>query len=192
MGAETGLNYLGLFAAVALFVMGWALTRDSLWRTDRHLKRHLPHVSKTPHKILVPVAGTFSSEREFELLGLLRRERDMEIRLLHVIEVPMTLPLEASLAGQEKEAEEIIRHAERLTALQGLEIFSEIKKGRVASEEIIRCAKDWGANIILMSVRPRTGLLSILFGHTSERVRHEAPGEVLLGEYPGQILEAAA
>ncbi len=188
----SGLNYLGVLTALALFVIGWAMTRDWLWRTDHSSNHQTPLLSHLPHKILVPVADKTSSEREIEILRLLRKDDGAEVFLLHVIEVPQTLPLHAGLPGEEEKAEEIIARAEALAAMQGMEAFSEVRRGRVVSEEIIKAAKDWGADMILMSVHHRRRFLSSLFGRTSERVRHEAACEVVAEDFGNQTAASAA
>jgi nucleotide-binding universal stress UspA family protein len=119
-----------------------------------------------------------------------RENLETEIRLLHVIEVPMTLPLEASLPQEETKAREILRRGESLANLWGSKFANEIKRGRLASEEIIRTAEDWGADMIVMSVQLRTQLWQKIFGRTSERVRGKGPWEVLLDEFsPGRLIK---
>ena len=47
-----------------------------------------------------------------------------------------------------------------------------------------------GADPIVMSVQPRSAVCEKIFGRTSERVRRQAPCQVLLDEFsPGRLIE---
>jgi nucleotide-binding universal stress UspA family protein len=190
MGAEAMVNYVGLFAAVFLLVLGWALARDLLWRTPRHPGEVI--VPGYHHRILLPVSSPVSAERQIDLAAHLPRNVAPDVLLLHVIEVPLTLPLETSLPSREAAAQALIRHGEALSGAHGMQTFSEIKRGRVASKEIVDAAKEWGADLIIISVEPREKIHSVLFGRTSERVRHDAPCEVLLESFPHQAHKTEA
>jgi nucleotide-binding universal stress UspA family protein len=150
----------------------------------------VPRIPGSPQRILIPILDIPSVERGIDLARRLRENLETEIRLLHVIEVPMTLPLEASLPQEETKAREILRRGESLANLWGSKFANEIKRGRLASEEIIRTAEDWGADMIVMSVQLRTQLWQKIFGRTSERVRGKGPWEVLLDEFsPGRLIK---
>lgn len=90
MGAEATVNYAGLFAAVFLLVLGWALVRDLLWRTPRPSGEVI--VPGYHHRILLPVSSPVSAERQIDLAAHLAGNAVPEVLLLHVIEVPLTLP----------------------------------------------------------------------------------------------------
>lgn len=182
MSATTYINLWGVLAALSFAgTMGIILWR--MLQISRALRIVVPRIPGSPQRILVPISDAPSSQRGIDLARRLRVNPEAEIRLLHVIEVPMTLPLDARLPHAETKAKEILRRAESRANCGGIQIGSKIKRGRLASEEIVRSAEDWRADMIVMTTQPGTRLWQKIFGRTSERVRREAPCEVLLDEF---------
>jgi nucleotide-binding universal stress UspA family protein len=131
-------------------------------------------------KILVPTSGNLYSERGIELACRLGEEQKAEIYLINVLEVPRTLPLEAPMPDAEAKAWEIIKEGQAIVNLRGLQVKGEVRRGRVAGEEIIRVAKDWEADLIVMGIRSTIRMAQEIFGHTCDLVVRRAPCEVLV------------
>jgi len=131
-------------------------------------------------KILVPTSGTYYSERGIELACRLGEEQKAEIYLINVIEVPRTLPLEAPMPEIEVKAKDIIKEGETIVNLRGLQVKGEVRRGRVAGEEIIRAAKDWDADLIVMGIRTKIRMAQEILGRTSDLVLRRAPCEVIV------------
>ena len=131
-------------------------------------------------RILVPTSGTLHSERGIELACRLGEEQKAEIYLIHVIEVPRTLPLGAPMPEAETKAENIVKEGETIISLRGLQAKGEVRRGRVAGEEIIRAAKDWEADLIVMGIRSTIRMAQEVFGHTCDLVVRRAPCEVIV------------
>ena len=182
MIAATHINFWGVLAALSFAgTMGIILWR--MLQISRALRIVVARIPGSPQRILVPISDTPSSQRGIDLARRLRENPEAKIRLLHVIEVPMTLPLDARLPQAEIKAKEILRRAESWANCRGTQIGSEIKRGRLASEEIVRTAEDWGADMIVMTAQRGTRLWQKIFGRTAERVRRAASCEVLLDEF---------
>jgi nucleotide-binding universal stress UspA family protein len=151
MGSEIQITFLGallafFFAASMGILLWWML----------HVPRAIPLAAAKARravgaikKILVPTSGTLYSERGIELACRLGEEQKAEIYLVNVIEVPRTLPLDAPLVEAEINAGDVIKRGEEIVTLRGLPFKGEVKRGRVAGEEIIRAAKDYEADLIL-------------------------------------------
>jgi len=184
MGGEIQITFLGaLLAFVFTASMGMLLW----WMF--HVPRAIPLAAAKARravgaikKILVPTSGTLYSERGIELACRLGEEQKAEIYLITVIEVPRTLPLEAPMAEVEKNAEEIIRRGESIVSLRGLPTKGEVRRGRVAGEEIIRAAKDWDADLIVMGIRTNIRMAQEILGRTSDLVLRRAPCEVIVNK----------
>jgi nucleotide-binding universal stress UspA family protein len=110
----------------------------------------------------------------------LGEEQKAEIYLVNVIEVPRTLPLDATLREAEVKAEDVIKRAEEIVILRGLPVKAEVKKGRVAGEEIIRAARDLDIDLIVMGIRSEIRMAQEILGRTSDLVLRRAPCEVIL------------
>ena len=131
-------------------------------------------------RILVPTSGTLYSERGIELACRLGEEQRAEIYLIHIIEVPRTLPLGAPMPEAETKAQNIVNEGETIVSLRGLQAKGEVRRGRVAGEEIIRAAKDWEADLIVMGIRSTIRMAQEVFGHTCDLVVRRAPCEVIV------------
>jgi nucleotide-binding universal stress UspA family protein len=108
-----------------------------------------------------------------------------EIVLLHVAIEPLlwresvfTTDLSGVFEAQRKWAEgELARRAAAL-ASQGVTARGVVKVG-AAWSEIVRCATDEHADMIVMGTQGRTGLDRLLLGSVAERVIRQAPCPVL-------------
>lgn len=182
MVPELELSFLG-----ALLAFIFAASMGTLLWWMFHVPRAIPLAAAKARravgaikKILVPTSGTLYSERGIELACRLGEEQKAEIFLVNVIEVPRTLPLEAPMREAEVRAEEIIKRGEEIVSLRGLEGKGEVKRGRVAGEEIIRTAKDWEADLIVMGIRSEIRMAQEILGRTSDLILRRAPCEVIV------------
>jgi nucleotide-binding universal stress UspA family protein len=187
MGSEIQITFLGAFLAF-IFLASMGIL---LWWMF-HVPRAIPMAAAKARravgaikKILVPTSGTLYSERGIELACRLGEEQKAEIYLVNVIEVPRTLPLEAPMPEAETGAEEVIKRGEEIVTLRGLPVKGEVKRGRVAGEEIIRVAKDWEADLIVMGIRSEIRMAQEILGRSSDLVLRRAPCEVILDKLSG-------
>ena len=182
MGSEIQITFLG---GVLAFVFTGSMGILLWWML--HVPRVIPQAAAKARravgaikKILVPTSGSPYSERGIELACRLGEEQKAEIYLINVIEVPRTLPLEAPLPEAEAKAKNIIKEGESIVSLRGLSAKGEVRRGRVAGEEIIRAAKDSEADLIVMGIRSEIRMAKEILGRTSDLILHRAPCEVIL------------
>jgi len=182
MGSEIQITFMGAFLA---FIFTTSMIILLWWMF--HVPRAIPLAAAKARravgaikKILVPTSGTPYSERGIELACRLGEEQKAEIYLVNVLEVPRTLPLEAPLPDAEAKAEDIVKRGEEIVSLRGLPVRGEVKRGRVAGEEIIRAAKDWEADLIVMGIRSKVTMAQDILGRDSGLILRRAPCEVIL------------
>ncbi len=187
MGSEVHISFLG---AVLAFFFTASMSILLWWMF--HVPKAIPMAAAKARravgaikKILVPTSGTLYSERGIELACRLGEEQKAEIYLVNVIEVPRTLPLQAPMREAEAKAEEVIKRGEEIVTLRGLPVRGEVKRGRVAGEEIIRAAKDWEADLIVMGIRSEIRMAQEILGRNSDVVLRRAPCEVILDKLSG-------
>ncbi|MEW6685946.1 MAG: universal stress protein [Candidatus Edwardsbacteria bacterium] len=142
---------------------------------------------KALKRILVPTIGTTYSEKGVELACRLGKEQEAELILAYVIEVPLTLPLEAPLPQAEIKAKEALTRAEAIVAQHNLSFYSHIERARQAAEGIIRVAKDNDVDLIVVSLAPRKpGKVDKIMGKTTEQLLHRSPVELIVNRCPGE------
>jgi len=185
MASELQINFLGAFLA---FVFTASMATLLWWMF--HVPKAIPLAAAKARRavgaikrILVPTSGTDYSSRGIELACRLGEEQKAEIYLVTVIEVPRTLPMEAPMPVAEAKAQEVIKQGETIVTLRGLPAKAEVRRGRVAGEEIIRAAKDWEADLIVMGIRSQIRMAQEILGRTSDLVLRRAPCEVILDKF---------
>jgi len=140
-----------------------------------------PHLHRitgagAPKNILVPVDFTPASERAAHYAVAMAREHNATLTLLHVIE---HWPAQAQ-ADRARVLQGLREKVESLVSgeAKGLRYSFRIEVGRVV-ETVLYTANGIEADLLVMGVRPRTGLLNrLMWPHAYEIVR-EATSPVL-------------
>lgn len=140
-------------------------------------------------RILVPVDGSAVSERGLKQAGKLAHVYGARLRLLHVVaEYAAYASTEASIdigpileglrEGGRKTLERIARRARGLAPRIETSLI-ENPGGRVA-DSIVKEAKRWRADVIVMGTHGRRGVKRMLLGSDAELVSRYSPVPVLL------------
>jgi nucleotide-binding universal stress UspA family protein len=141
-------------------------------------------------RILVPVDGSATA-----MLGLrhavgLAKALGARIRLLTVVDELLIPSVDAYAAVELANRIAILKEGGQKVldtaaafvaenAVEPEEALAEIQGGHVSSA-ILREAKDWDAELIVMGTHGRRGLTRLLLGSDAERVLRDAPAPVLL------------
>jgi nucleotide-binding universal stress UspA family protein len=135
---------------------------------------HLHQLARagTPKNLLVPVDFTPASERAARYAVAMAREHDAKLTLLHVIE---RWPAQAQ-ADRARVMQALREKGEAFISEEanGLRCSFRIEVGRVV-ETVLYTANGIEADLLVMGVRPRTGLLNrLMWPHAYEIVREAA------------------
>ena len=171
-----GIVLATVFAAAMSGIMFW------MFRLPVQLSAPVARIRRAldaSRRIMVPVVDAPYSGRGVELACRLGQEQKAEISLVHVIEVPRTLPLGAPLPVAEEAAERVLQTTREIVELHGLIASTYVERAREAGEGIIRAARDQAADLIVMGVRPKVGSTETL-GRTGAVLLRQAPCEVVL------------
>ena len=147
-------------------------------------------------RILVPIDGSTTSNRGLEEAIGLASDQKAKICLLHVVDElavgadgMMYMPpsyidefIRALRAGGKK----LLTRAEAKVRKQGIEVEVVLLEtvGRRAADLIIRQAKKWRADVIVLGTHGRRGLSRVVMGSDAELVLRETPVPVLLVRSP--------
>jgi len=147
-------------------------------------------------RILVPIDGSTTSNRGLEEAIGLASDQKAKICLLHVVDElavgadgMMYMPpsyidefIRALRAGGKK----LLTHAEAKVRKQGIEVEAVLLEtvGRRVADLIIKQAKKWRADVIVLGTHGRRGLSRVVMGSDAELVVREAPVPVLLVRSP--------
>ncbi len=185
-------------------VEGTSLTRR-VSVTERALTKQVPDLAY--RSILVPVFGTKLDDDIVATAGRLasaeREESDAELdgarlALIHVVEVPLTLPLDAELpAGREEEAQRTLRRAREVAEeYEDVAVSTETIRARDVGAGIVEAARLSEAEAIVIGGEPPTKIRGgatlggigaakpAEIGAATEYVLKKAPCQVLLTAPP--------
>jgi APA family basic amino acid/polyamine antiporter len=141
-------------------------------------------------RILVPVVGTRLSDEMMVLGCQLAAEKDAVIDVLYVLEVPMNLPLDASLPEGRARGKHVLDTAIAVAREFGVEAWPHLVSARSPGRAIVDTAREWDADVIIMGAVRRYRADGKLVGDTVAHVMRQARAEVLLNlvgeDYPLQ------
>jgi APA family basic amino acid/polyamine antiporter len=146
-----------------------------------------PGLALEYRNVLVPIVWQRESEAAVDLACRLAVERHGSIVALTVIEVPLELPLDAALGGEdERRANELLDEARAIGDAYGVNVIGRLVRARRAGRAIVDEAERRESEIIVMGAprrnvhRPR----GKIFGGTVDFVLKNAPCRVMVAAAP--------
>ena len=136
------------------------------------------------HKILVPVRGTDADEEAIKLACRLAKKGRGKVRAVYVIAVKRTLPIDAEIESEIRNAEGILDHVESIAEEEGYEVETDLLQAREAGPTIIDEAVEQEVDLILMGVKYKRRFGQFSLGDTVPYVLKNAPCRVILYHQP--------
>jgi APA family basic amino acid/polyamine antiporter len=132
--------------------------------------------------IVVPVVRSAESEEALVAAGRLVAERGGRVIVMHVLEVPLDLPVDAELPEAEDEADDVLDEARTLVESYGVRVVPRLVRGRSASAAIVDEALRLNADLVIIGAprRQRASQRVPVFGRTVDRVLKLSPCRVLV------------
>jgi basic amino acid/polyamine antiporter, APA family len=140
-------------------------------------------------RILVPMKLGDIGEEMIAAAVKLAEERNASVEALHVIRVPLELPLDAELLDEEERAEASLAEAKLLGADHGVNVEGRTVRARSIGQAIVQEAQDRGVDLIVLGSAPRWRRQSRFFSPTVDYVLKKAPSEVLIVAFPQGVLD---
>jgi basic amino acid/polyamine antiporter, APA family len=131
--------------------------------------------------IVVPVVRSAESEEALITAARLAAERRSRIAIVHVVEVPMELPLTVALPSAEREANDLLDDARALVESYGVRAVTRLERARSAGPAIVADAVSRNADLVVLGA-PRRGLgrRTPVFGRTVRHVLKNSPCRVIV------------
>jgi len=131
-------------------------------------------------KILLPVAGGGADDDTTRLACQLAKKDKGKIWAVYVVTVKRTLPLDADIEGEIRNAEEILDHAETVAEEQDYEMETDLLQAREVGPTIVDEAVARGIDLILMGVEYKRHFGQFSLGSVVPYVLKNAPCRVIL------------
>ncbi len=140
-----------------------------------------PSLSIHYRTIIVPVLRTAESEEALVAAARLAAERRSRIVLVAVLEVPLELPLDASMPEEER-AENVLDSAQALLESYGVRALTRLVRARSAGPAIVEEAEHRNAELIILGAarKSRDKRRGRIFGKTVDYVLKTSPARVLV------------
>jgi APA family basic amino acid/polyamine antiporter len=195
MATHSGARYGGpvwLAAGLVVYVVvrrgrGEGL-RERVVSADEH--RDLEEAQYS--RILVPMKLGPIGEEMVATAVKLAQERGASVEAVHVIRVPMEMPLDAELHDEDERAAASLAEAQMLGADHGVQVHGQTVRSRSIGDAIVTEATKTNADLIVLGSSPRWRRQSRFFSPTVEHVLKKAPCEVLVVAFPQGVLEEEA
>ena len=149
----------------------------------------LPDLEGTYERILVPMKLGVIGEEVLGTAFRLAEEQGCAVHVLHVIRVPLEMPIDAEMIDAEEQAEASLAEARLLAADEGIPIQVHIVRGRAIGEAIVHEAVDHEVDLIVVGSAPRWRRQSRFFSPTVDYVLRRSPSEVMVIAYPQGVLD---
>jgi nucleotide-binding universal stress UspA family protein len=137
--------------------------------------------------VVVPVVNSLSSERAVELACRLAEPQQAQILLVGVVEVPLSLPLDAGMPAQRLRAEEAIEVGAAICDQHELPFDRVVIPARSAWEGIVRVARERRADLIVLGLDPKQRMPGEELSRNVAQVIRRANCEVIV-DRPGHSL----
>jgi basic amino acid/polyamine antiporter, APA family len=132
-------------------------------------------------EIIVPVTRSSESEEALVAGALLAAERRSTVAIVHVLEVPMELPLTAELPSAEREADDLLDDARALVESYGVRAVTRLERARSAGPAIVANAVAREAELVVIGAKRRAlSRRGPIFGATTKYVLKHSPSRVLI------------
>jgi nucleotide-binding universal stress UspA family protein len=139
---------------------------------------------EAPPRILVPIVDAITSERAVELACRLRSGQKVDLVLVHVIEVPDTLPLDVMMPDSDDIGREALEMGRVIARRYGCNTRAYIVHHRHTAQGILQVANEENVDAIVLSDGVRESPVSRAWGKTNAEILRSANCEVFLDEVP--------
>jgi len=131
--------------------------------------------------VLVVFSAAIHSEVLMALAARMAKGRQADLVAIYVIEVPYTLPIDAELPAEEREALEVLTAAEEIGRKAGIEIRTRTARDRQTGPAVIEAAREENASLIVMGTYREHRYAGAPLGLAIDYVLGQTHTDVLIG-----------
>ncbi len=135
-------------------------------------------------QLLVPVRDTVVSEEMMVLACQLATERKSSIDALYVIEVPLNLPIDASLPEERERARQVLERAAQAADMFSVKLTPVVVTARSAGRAIVEEAIARRSEVIVLGSQGKRRIADKVFGRTIDYVLDNLPCEAIINVIP--------
>lgn len=143
-------------------------------------------------RILIPINDSPHSERAFRWACHMARDAKAKLCAIHVIEVPLSLPLETEVFEDIDQAERLLAKYEGIAHREGYRgLEARCLRSRQAGAAVTREAEIEQADLVIVGISYHSTLGQSDFGSTGSYIFQHAACQVLLWREPIPVTSLA-
>jgi nucleotide-binding universal stress UspA family protein len=173
-----------LIAALIAVLIGatiWWMLHPPTNEAERQAEEAETALEQLVGSIIVVFSKDIHSMHMMALAAKLARGEQSNLLALYVIEVPYTLPPDAEMAEEEREALEALAAAEVIANKANVDLRTETIKARSTSQAVLDVARQEQANLIIMGSYREDKYAGAPLGRAIETIATNAECDVLIG-----------
>ncbi len=172
---------IALLLAAAVGATLWWMLHPPASFVQKLAKRAETELERLVGSIVVVFSPDIESGHMMALVTKLARGAKSDVLAIYVVEVPFTLPPDASMAAEERLALDALGAAETLAMNHGMSIRTEIIKARETAQAVLDVAKRERAHLIMMGSYREGKYTGAPLGRDIEQIAANAKCDVLIG-----------
>lgn len=188
IGVSDGTVHVTIVGAVAALIIAAAIGATLWWMlhppasfVQKLAKEAETELERMVGSIVVVFSPDILSGHMMALAAKLASGEKSELLAVYVIEVPYTLPPDAEMAVEEREALDALGAAETIATNNDVTLRTETIKTRSTKQAVLDLAKRERANVIILGSFREGKYSGAPLGRTIEEIAAEAKCDVLIG-----------
>ena len=121
----------------------------------------------------------------------LATERKSSIDALYVIEVPLNLPIDASLPEERERARQVLERAAQAADMFNVKLTPVVVTARSAGRAIVEAAIERRSEVIVLGSQGKRRIADKVFGRTIDYVLDNLPCEAIINVIPKTTVTGA-
>ena len=132
------------------------------------------------HRILVPITGTNADPETIRMACWIAKRDKCKLYAMYVITIKRSLPLEAEIESETKQAEELLNNIEKIAESEDYHIETDLLQAREVAPTIIDEAIERKIDLIIMGVKYKRRFGQFNLGSIVPYIIKNAPCQVML------------
>lgn len=167
---------------LALIVLTfWWMLHPPVSGVEKQAKLAETELEKLVGSIIVVFTPEIASDHMMAFAAKLARGERSTLLVLYVIEMPYTLPPDAEMPQEEREALQALGAAESIAKNYGISIVTEIVKARSTKQAVLGIAKRERANLLVLGDSREGKFLGVPLSRAIEEIAADAKCDVIIG-----------
>ena len=172
---------IAVLIAAAIFATLWWMLHPPASFVQKLAREAESELERMVGSIVVVFSPEILSTHMMALAAKLARGERSELLAVYVVEVPYTLPPDAEMPVEEREALDALGAAETIATNNGVSLRTETIKARSTKQAVLDLAKREKANLIILGSFREGKYTGAPLGRTIEEIAADAKCDVLIG-----------